>query len=836
MEITASGQISQTINSSHFGGNALWHVDYEISKLTQKVTMLGIGNLRWPGGAITELFFDPANPDQPLAVGRNETMTLDPKEILSFTEAMTLAKTTGHALDLVIPTRHLLGEPDANGYRAIDLKAVAEITEFAKLALQLNGQYPDATIASFEIGNEYWGSGMMTAKDYGRLANILVKAVQAGIDAAGSSQSPKILIQMGDAWGPDFEPGGEYYDKNLTWKQILEQANKDVIEGLDATTRKMIDGLIDHHYPRTDNELSYNGWSHEKKLSVWEAAGLKLPTHITEWNLNNYGLKDGQDRFAAGMGLLESFEYMIRMGAGTAHVWPITQSTPTDLTGKAGGEASNLSVSGAVFKLLSENVRGLSWQNTSIEDVSEIESSYYVGADKAVLFLTADDDKALQQTFDLSSLVPGGGGAGVSIKVTQTWVVRNAEMDRWVGKDQGAQIISGPVSANASVSVDLEPYETVMITIERLSPVLPPKPLDKIEGTAGADIIKCGSISETIKSLAGHDNVQGNAGNDTILGQEGDDILFGDAGQDVLQGDRGNDHLYGGTGNDVLYGLANEDRLYGNGGNDRLVGADGNDFFDGGAGNDDLIGGDRNDDMMGGVGNDRLWGDAGNDTLNGGGGNDVLWGGNGDDRITDLLGNANINGDSGNDRIQVGAGSDTVHGAAGNDHVNSGAGNDHVNGGAGNDRLYANSGNDTLLGGDGFDCMIGGAGNDLIHGGGGIDIIVGGHGDDRLFGNAGNDRFYFGASVHGEGEGSFDIVTGGTGADMFIFGEMSGYTEILDYRDGIDRILFHDASVRSMADLTLQASGDDVVITYDGGTVRLSNIAFSEMTADDFVF
>lgn len=900
MEITAVGKASQMVGKSHFGGNALWQMDHEIPEFTQKIASLGIGNLRWPGGSIAELFFDPANPDHPLTCGRTDEIKLDHDKILSFTQIMNLAASTGRSLDLVLPTRHLLGEPDDAGNRTIDMKAVADITEFVKAALQPDGDYADATIASFEIGNEYWGGGNMTAAEYGRVANVLVKAVQAGIDAAGSDQKPKILVQMGEAWGRDFEPGGAHYGKGLTWGQTLERANMDILDGLDATARAMIDGLIDHHYPRTGDELAYNGWNHEKKLSVWQNAGLDLPTHITEWNISSYGLRTGQDRFANGQGLLEAFEYLIRMGAGSAYVWPITQSTPTDLTGKPGVGANNLSVSGAVFKLLSENVRGMSWQNTNIEDIPEIESSLYVGGNRAVLFLTADEDKAFSQTLDLTSLVPGGWNADVSLRLSQMKVVRDRSMDQYVGTDQGAQILAGPMGTSPHVAVDLAPYETIMVVIERISPLPPPAPHYRIEGTRHAELLRGVEISEAILGGGGNDTIWGNGGNDTILGGEGDDFLYGGAGKDVLHGETGNDRLYGSAGADVLYGMAGNDRLFGGAGNDRLVGADGNDILDGGEGNDDLIGGSGDDSFAGDYGNDRLWGHDGNDALDGGHGNDTLRGGNGNDRIIDAQGHNIAYGDTGRDTIISGSGNDSLHGGSesdtilggagrdriwgdggddvlngglgndtiwggngndrivdlsshnviwggkGNDGISTGSGNDTVYGGAGNDllrggfgqdRLHGQSGHDSLFGGHGSDFLAGEGGNDLIRGGKGNDVVVGGHGNDLLFGDAGNDTFLFGTNSHVLSGAGADTVTGGAGADTFVFAGLTGFTTIMDFQDGIDRVRFAGLEASSIADLTIrQDHSGDVLIGYAGGQIRLHDIDVSSLTASDFLF
>lgn len=763
MMIKPSGKLGAVVANGLFGGNALWHIDHEVSVLEQKIDKLGIGNLRWPGGSITEHWFDPANPDQPLAKSRDsEPMSLNHQEILSFSEVLAVAQKTGRAVDIVLPTRHILAPADADGHRAIDQKAVADIVDFVRQALQKGGAYPDAKIASFEIGNEYWGSGRMTASEYGQVANVLSKAVQQGIDAAGSGQQPKILVQMGEAWGPDFDAGGKYHGSGLSWGQVLEQANRDVVNQLDAEARKVIDGLIDHHYTRNKGEIAFDGWSFAKKLSVWAEAGMKLPVSVTEWNMAMNGLKEEQDRFASGSGMLETFEYMVRLGIQSAHVWPITQSTSNDLSGKAGGGAGYMSSNGAVFTLLSQNVRGLSWQNTSIEDIPEIESSFYTGQGKSVLFLTADEDKNLERTFDLLSLIPEVPVHGGILRVTQTLVVRDQTADIGVGWEQGARIVSGSAEGSARVLVDLSPYETSMVKLEW---VKAPGSGSRLSGTQAADEIRGALGADFISGNSGNDVVRARSGNDILLGGLGDDQLFGDAGTDALRGEVGNDRLYGGEGNDTLDG---------------------------------------------GDGNDQIFGEGGNDILSGRSGKDTLWGG---------------------------AGNDTLHGGAGAGNLKAGDGNDVIYGGVGSEIIFGGHGSDLILSGGGNDVIAGGTGIDKLRGGAGNDTLIGGYGNDRLYGDSGNDTFIFGRSIHAEGGSGIDLAWGGTGTDIFVFGDMSGYTDIMDFEDSVDRIRFADPDVQSMAHISIYANREgDVVIAYDGGHIRLQNTDLADVTRGDFIF
>jgi len=93
-------------------------------------------------------------------------------------------------------------------------------------------------------------------------------------------------------------------------------------------------------------------------------------------------------------------------------------------------------------------------------------------------------------------------------------------------------------------------------------------------------------------------------------------------------------------------------------------------------------------------------------------------------------------------------------------------------GGAGNDILRGGHNDDVLVGGDGNDQIFAREGNDYLYGGNGNDVLRGGQGDDHLYGGAGYDDL-FGALgndyLDGGRDGVADKLTGGDGADTFVF-------------------------------------------------------------------
>lgn len=92
-----------------------------------------------------------------------------------------------------------------------------------------------------------------------------------------------------------------------------------------------------------------------------------------------------------------------------------------------------------------------------------------------------------------------------------------------------------------------------------------------------------------------------------------------------FEGGASSDRLNGTAGNDIISDDRGNDRLYGHGGNDFIDGGLGNDVLDGGAGNDTLIGEVGNDTLYGGTGHDRLHGHEGRNVLYGGAGKDRFY-------------------------------------------------------------------------------------------------------------------------------------------------------------------------------------------------------------------
>ena len=135
----------------------------------------------------------------------------------------------------------------------------------------------------------------------------------------------------------------------------------------------------------------------------------------------------------------------------------------------------------------------------------------------------------------------------------------------------------------------------------------------------------------------------------------------------------------------------------------------------------------------------------------------------------------------------TGNGGELLYGGGGNDVLVGGGGNDYLNGGPGNDYLYAGGlsvyESTALRGASLFDfsdglavnILEGGPGNDYLHNAGESDILDGGPGDDHL--------------VADNGDQNVVAMIGGPGRDLFEVASGQGKVNILDFRNGEDKIL-----------------------------------------------
>lgn len=161
----------------------------------------------------------------------------------------------------------------------------------------------------------------------------------------------------------------------------------------------------------------------------------------------------------------------------------------------------------------------------------------------------------------------------------------------------------------------------------------------------------------------------------------------------------------------------------------------------------------------------------------------------------------------------------SIFGDAGNDVMRGGAEDNRFFGGTENDLLYGHLGDDFLQGDAGSDFLVGGSGDDTLLGGGRNDRLVGGRGDDSFVG-------------------------GGAGDEFVMQFNGNGHDRIVDFQDGSDVIDIAALGVANFAALdasgAIRAANGFLVIDFQevgaSGSLRIDNLALSDLDATDFVF
>ena len=380
---------------------------------------------------------------------------------------------------------------------------------------------------------------------------------------------------------------------------------------------------------------------------------------------------------------------------------------------------------------------------------------------------------------------------------------------------------------------------------------------DTVYGESGDDSVGGGIGNDVLFGDYNWNFKKGNlpVGNDTVSGEDGNDRLVGGLGNDSLNGGTGRDmadysNLFEDQSNGTYFIQANLQAgtvqkffwdIFG------VISAQGTDLLSnlflsglinqieditGTYGNDRIIGSAFGNVILGGYGADSIDGGSGNDVLAGEAGSDTLSGGLGDDKFyidaTDTLNEAVNNG---TDTVLI-AGSYTLTQFFENlvlmgNAAFSATGNDSDN------VLTGNGGNNTLIGLAGADTLMGGAGNDWYQldaadigvdqvveaVGGGTDtvfstatvalmnnvenlVLAGQNGVNGVGNTLGNTvtGSSFNNAINGR-EGQ-DVLTGGGGADAFLFSTALGPTNvdtITDFAPGQDIIRLDDAIFAGLA-------------------------------------
>lgn len=440
------GLEGQEIEQSLFGGNVI-ATRGELEgdgQYADAIEDLGISGLRYPGGSITEYYFDINDPDKELAI---HSETGEAKSIIGLSEFLSYASENDQQVTIVIPTRHYISDDvDENGNR---LASVDEAGLRQFIQDTASGVYGDADIRAFEIGNEYWHSGDMNSIEYGRVAADMIDIIDdelssiEGDDTSGNQID--ILVQMGMSFGTgnltseanteDPELTVEYFENtygyefsddvywssggvnfnHITNVMIIDELQNDGVF-------EFVDGIAAHVYS-FDSDYSQT-FELEQIKETWLTHDDELDIHATEWNLKgvtdqldgdqDYGLNQAHE-------MIQLVETFVSYGVDVANVWPLIQRTDNALS--HGFSHDDPNVPGMIFKMMSENLPGKRILDFNADDSQATAAKFddysvhgYANQDDLLLYVASEHKEGvLDVTLDLTSLATGYGELEIQI-------------------------------------------------------------------------------------------------------------------------------------------------------------------------------------------------------------------------------------------------------------------------------------------------------------------------------------------------------------------------------------------------------------------------------------
>ncbi|UWQ07291.1 hypothetical protein [Aliiroseovarius crassostreae] len=484
-----------------FGANFLAH-KYDLAgdtNIEELIEDLGATSMRYPGGSITEYFFDLNDPNQSVVVDVDGHLQPPGTELewVPLNDFLDFASASDLPVTIVLPTRNFIANTaDANGDRwaAVDSELLGGFIEDL-----VSGKYGDADIIGLELGNEYWHSGGMNSVEYGRVASKMTQIineklieleesfpwaddidiiVQGGFDFGPdrlgdqySGDAQDILEELNSKYGLSLGDDVVYSNGSINWTSVADHL---ILSEFNSAEFDGVDGIALHLYNDDIGHPNSSTFHLDNVNRTWLDRDPDLDIHVTEWNQDtfsdsldpyeDYGLFQAQE-------ILETVEEFALRGTEAAQIWPMLQVTRNALA--QGTEYEELSPSGLLFSYLAENISGkhiIDMVETSSQTgvATNADTYLYYGEDEVTFFVSATGDGTNSVELDLSSIFEDFGTVNASILTVED------------GENMGSKLAIGEFEAVAKaeiideednvLSASLEGGEILCMTISDFTP------------------------------------------------------------------------------------------------------------------------------------------------------------------------------------------------------------------------------------------------------------------------------------------------------------------------------------------------------------------------------
>ena len=544
LEVESNVFLSNIIKESMFGINFVTSYDWEFSdnqKNLELLSQLNASSLRFPGGSVTERDFTEAsfltsNWAAEVYTDRNGNSN----SLISLSDFISVAAHIGADIQLVVPTRvafkESAGQALANGnygsrqdLSSEYLQLVLDYLSFASAEAEQNG----VQITRLELGNEFWGSGEMSAAEYGILAArlaVLLRSIYPNVEIVAQVASSANMYSPLNEQKVYLEPdgNGDYFVHIKSeykgvipsgWLEGAMPANGNAV----TQTRTIADsflavdgavtalsGIVDHVY----FDAGFDGIDTQRDFALrtipyqfaTRLGTVDVDTYVTEWSARNPRASNSEENLGNANGLhyahstIEAFFELSSNGVDSANFWPTTFGNPSLLIEVLiDTKDGDLTFGGIAFLWLSRSTPGLTpFLDLEIEGVIDIHG--FISNTNLVLFVG--------ERSGLEQISPYNDAISITLKELGESLDKFVTVS-YMTSDDGSfdNILANPVINNSGgvmitgniIEMNLEAYGLAKIEVQFVT-----DGDDEIVGSERAD------------------EITGGGGNDYINGVEGD--------------------------------------------------------------------------------------------------------------------------------------------------------------------------------------------------------------------------------------------------------------------------------------------------------------------------